>query len=191
MTEYLHLTLAFFRVGMLGFGGGPSSIPLVHKEVVQKYKWMTDEEFSDILALANTLPGPIGTKLPGYIGWNIKGMTGMFISVLSSIVPTILLMIILLTFLSSFQDQPWVQGMTKAVVPVVGVMLATLTWQFFAKAKQGLGWLSSLTLVFASLILMQWLNIHPAILIGVILIVVLVLPVKNSSSIIKKEGEGK
>ncbi len=72
MTDYIQLILAFFRVGMLGFGGGPSSIPLVHKEVVGKYKWMTDEEFSDILALANTLPGPVGTKLPGYIGWKIE-----------------------------------------------------------------------------------------------------------------------
>ncbi len=55
--------LAFFRVGMLGYGGGPASIPLVHKEVVDHYKWMTDEEFGDVLALGNTLPGPIVTKL--------------------------------------------------------------------------------------------------------------------------------
>jgi len=64
----LHIFLAFFRVGMLGYGGGPASIPLVHKEVVDKYKWMNEDDFSDVLALANTLPGPIATKMAGYIG---------------------------------------------------------------------------------------------------------------------------
>lgn len=42
---------------MLGFGGAPSAIPLVHQEVVKKYKWMEDDEFSDVVALANTMPG--------------------------------------------------------------------------------------------------------------------------------------
>lgn len=67
----------FFRVGMLGFGGGPSSIPLVHKEVVEKYKWMNDDEFSDVLALGNALPGPIATKMAGYIGFRVGGFLGM------------------------------------------------------------------------------------------------------------------
>lgn len=187
IKEYLQLIMAFFRVGMLGFGGGPSSIPLIHKEVVKKYKWMTDEEFSDLLALANTLPGPVGTKMPGYIGWQVKGVTGMIISVIVVSLPTILLMIFLLTFLTSFQDKPWVKGMTRAVVPVVGVMLGILTWQFFAKSKQGLGWIISLSLTFLSLILMHWLNIHPAIIIGTILILSLTIPVKTGRFTKKKE----
>ena len=63
--KQVQLFMAFFRVGMLGYGGGPSSIPLVHKEVVEKYKWMNDDEFADVLALRNTLPGPISTKMAG------------------------------------------------------------------------------------------------------------------------------
>ena len=70
MTQW-QLFLAFFRVGMLGYGGGPSSIPLVHQEVVKKYGWMDDDEFADVLALGNTLPGPIATKMAGYIGYRV------------------------------------------------------------------------------------------------------------------------
>ncbi|TCP21648.1 chromate transporter [Scopulibacillus darangshiensis] len=187
MTQYMNLFLAFFRVGMLGFGGGPSSIPLVHKEVVRNYKWMSEEEFSDVLALANTLPGPIGTKLPGYIGWKIKGTLGMLVSVLSSIVPTIFLMVVLLTFLASFQDKPWVRGMTSAVMPVVGVMLATLTWQFVAKARKGLGWTVSLGLAAGSLILMQLLHVHPAILIAALLIFALLKPDRKQDGDLSEE----
>lgn len=163
------LFLSFFRTGMLGYGGGPASIPLVHKEVVTKYKWLSDEDFSDILALANTLPGPINTKMAGYIGYRVAGYLGMLNAILASIIPTIILMIVILTTLSNFKDQPWVQGMTKAVLPVVGVMLAVLTWDFIVKAKQGLGWLAAIILVIVSLFVVEGLNIHPGIVIAILL----------------------
>lgn len=164
------LFLAFFRVGMLGYGGGPSSIPLVHKEVVVNYKWMDDDEFADVLALGNTLPGPIATKMAGYIGYRVAGVLGLINAIIASTIPTIVLMIVLLTSLSSFKSLPWVAGMTKAVVPVVGVMLATLTWDFFKKSKDTLGILYASLLVVASLILLELLNFHPAILIGALLL---------------------
>jgi chromate transporter len=174
MKTQLELFLAFFRVGMLGYGGGPSSIPLVHKEVVDKYKWMDDNEFSDVLALGNTLPGPIATKMAGYIGYRVAGVLGLINAVLATIVPTILLMIVLLTFLSSFKDQPWVMGMTKAVVPVVGVMLAVLTWDFFKKSKDSLGWKIAIGSVVGSFIILELIGLHPAILIGGLLLFALV-----------------
>lgn len=133
---YLNLFIAFFRSGILGYGGGPSSIPLVHKEVVGNFKWMNDEEFGDVLALGNALPGPINTKMAGYIGYRVAGILGMLVAILSSILPTIILMIVLLTSLAQYKDQPWVQGMTKGVLPVVAVMMGVLTWQFFSSSKR-------------------------------------------------------
>ena len=96
MKKHWHIFIAFFRVGMLGFGGGPASIPLIQREVVQKYHWMDDEEFSDILAIANTLPGPVATKLAGYIGYRVSGWIGMLNSLIASVIPTVILLIILL-----------------------------------------------------------------------------------------------
>ncbi|MDN3019568.1 chromate transporter [Neobacillus drentensis] len=172
--KQLDISIAFFRSGILGYGGGPSSIPLVHKEVVERFKWMNDDEFADVLALGNTLPGPINTKMAGYIGYRVGGYLGMINAILSSILPTILLMIILLTSLSSVKDLPWVAGMTKAVVPVVGVMMATLTWDFFKKSYQTLGKIKAGLVVIGSLLLLQVLGIHPGILIAAILIFALV-----------------
>lgn len=134
--KQLHIFYAFFKVGILGYGGGPSSIPLVHKEAVDRYKWLNDDDFGDILALGNTLPGPIATKMAGYIGYRVGGWLGLINAVLATSVPTILLMIVLLTSLTSFKNLGWVQGMTKAVLAVVGVMLAQLTWEFFMNAKK-------------------------------------------------------
>ncbi|MCM3408486.1 chromate transporter [Metabacillus litoralis] len=177
--KHLQLFLAFFRVGMLGYGGGPSSIPLVHKEVVEKYKWMNDDEFADVLALGNTLPGPIATKMAGYIGYRVAGILGLINATLSTILPTIVLMIILLTTISSVKDYPWVQGMTAAVVPVVGVMLATLTWDFFKKSQKSLGWVKALALICGSFLLMELLGLHPAILIGGLLLAAILKRDKN------------
>ncbi|KAB2333355.1 chromate transporter [Cytobacillus depressus] len=183
--KQLQIFIAFFRSGMLGYGGGPSSIPLVHKEVVDTFNWMDSDEFGDILALANALPGPINTKMAGYIGYRVGGVIGMLNAILSSILPSIILLIVLLTTLNAYKDQPWVAGMTKAVVPVVAVMLGTLTWEFVGKSiKSPLGWKWTVAFIITSAILMGLLNVHPAIIILGLLVGALVKKDKN-----KEEGK--
>lgn len=180
--------LAFFRVGILGYGGGPSSIPLVHKEVVERYKWMNSDEFSDVLALGNALPGPINTKMSGYIGYRVGGVLGMITALFATIVPSVILMILLLTVLNAFKDKPWVSGMSKAVVPVVAVLLGKLTWDFVKKSmKSDLGLLWTIVFVIGSLLLLEVLNLHPAILILVLLIGALLKKDSLKDKAMKKE----
>ena len=183
MARQRDIFIAFFRSGIFGFGGGPAAIPLVHKEVVSTFKWMNDDEFSDVLAIGNALPGPINTKMVGYIGYRVGGLLGMLNAIVASIVPTIILMIILLSALKTYKDQPWVAGMTKGVIPVVGVMLAQLTWQFVTKSKQDLGFKLSFLAIVLSLILTEYLNIHPGILIVVVLAYALLKPVKQKQDV--------
>ncbi|MFS0750705.1 chromate transporter [Oceanobacillus sp. 1P07AA] len=185
MKKHWNVFIAFFRVGMLGFGGGPASIPLIQKEVVQKYQWMDDEEFSDILAIANTLPGPVATKLAGYIGYRVSGWIGMLNSLIASVIPTVILLIILLRTLSGISEFDWVKGMTAAVIAVVGMMMAVLTWQFIQKAGKGLGWVLTIIMTIIMFVLLQVVHIHPGIVIAVLLILALALPVKSQD----KEGE--
>lgn len=166
------LFAAFFRVGILGFGGGPSAIPLFHAEAVKKYKWMSDDEFGDTLALANTMPGPIATKMAGYIGYRIGGFTGSIVALVAVVVPTVFMMILLLGALQQFKGVEWVNSMSAAVVPVVGVMLGVMTWDFIKKSGQSLGWARAVFLLALSVLLMEVLHIHPVILIvGVLLLV--------------------
>ncbi|WLD93155.1 chromate transporter [Alkalihalobacillus sp. AL-G] len=169
-NKHISLFAAFFRVGIFGYGGGPSSIPLVHKEVVEQYGWFTDDEFGDLLALGNTLPGPIATKLAGYIGYRVAGIFGLVNAVIATILPSVVAMVALLTTLSAYKDQPWVQGMTNAVIPVVGFMLAQLTWQFMKKSSEGLGWTKAVFLIVLSVVLVEFLGVHPGILIGLLLL---------------------
>ncbi len=164
--KQIDIFIAFFRSGILGFGGGPSAIPLVQREVVLTYKWMNDEEFSDVLALANALPGPINTKMAGYIGWRVGGVFGMLNALFATIIPTVFLMILFLTLLSAHKDKPWVAGMSRAVIPVAGVMMGILTWDFIVKSKATLGWKWTILIVTLSILMLVLLGIHPAILIA-------------------------
>ncbi|EIM07220.1 chromate transporter [Planococcus antarcticus DSM 14505] len=161
---------AFFRVGLLGFGGGPAAIPLFHREAVINYKWMTEDEFGDTLALGNTMPGPIATKMAGYIGYRVNGIIGCLVALAASVVPTVVLMIILLGILQKYKDLEWVNSMSAAVVPVVGVMLAVMTWDFFQKSGKALGIGRAILFTAIAIILLEFLNIHPAIVILGVLI---------------------
>ncbi|MFD1032494.1 chromate transporter [Metaplanococcus flavidus] len=177
--RYSNVFMAFFRSGMLGFGGGPAVIPLLQKEVVEKYHWMNDDEFGDTIALSNTMPGPIATKLAGYIGYRIGGLWGLLVALAASVIPTVLLMVLLLGILQNYKDVPWVQNMSQTVVPVVAVMLGVLTWNFVRQSQKALGWGVAIFLIVTSAFLMEVIGIHPAILIAVLIAVVLVPFIKR------------
>lgn len=186
MASYKGIFMAFFKAGMLGFGGGLSAIPLMHREVVTENGWMDEEEFGDVLALANTLPGPINTKLSGYIGWRLKGFWGMVTGISATIFPTAVLMILLLTVLNAFKDKPWVQGMAQGVIPIAGVMIGVLAWDFVVKSKKSLGWPATLLLIAFSVVIMQVLGIHPAVLIVILIAMALLLPGRKREKQVKK-----
>src|SRR6476619_7094928 len=99
MIIYWKIFLAFFIPGIVGYGGGPSSIPLVENEVVGRYGWLTVSEFSEVLALGNSLPGPIATKMAGYIGYDVAGIPGSLVAIFATVAPSLILMIVLLGFL--------------------------------------------------------------------------------------------
>lgn len=174
---------AFTRIGLLGFGGGPSMIPLVHQEVVKRHSWMTDEEFADVLAIANTLPGPIATKMPGYIGYRVAGVAGCTTAVAAVIVPMIFAMILLLGAFSHYRDVDWIHGMGQAVVPVVMVMLAQLTLDFWNKSRLALGWAISLAMAGVAGGLIYGLGLHPGWVIGALLAVALLRPGQKAKEV--------
>ncbi len=175
--------IAFFRSGLLGFGGGPSAIPMVHKEVVEIYGLMTDEEFTNILAIANTLPGPINTKMAGYIGYRVGGILGLINALSATVLPTAVALILFLTVLREYKDLPFIQGMTHGVVPIVGVMMAVLTWDFLKKSQKSLGWKIGGLIFIVSFIAMIILGVHPGIVIVGLLVLSFILPVGKGGKI--------
>ncbi|WP_198299741.1 chromate transporter [Tumebacillus avium] len=123
------LFIAMTRAGLLGYGGGPSTIPLIRAEVVERYNWLTDQEFTDAIAIANTLPGPIATKLSAFVGFKVAGVFGALSALFGMVAPTAIAVILLLKLLLTFKDSPYLKGLINAVRPVVVVLLLQTAWQ--------------------------------------------------------------
>ncbi|GCL73015.1 chromate transporter [Paenibacillus naphthalenovorans] len=162
VRPYMDLVWAMGRTGILGFGGGPSVIPLIRYEAVTRYRWMEDDEFGEILALANALPGPIATKIAAYLGYRQKGISGAIISVLAHIMPSAVAMIALLSAAQLLSASPIVQGMIAAVTPVIAVMLGVMAYEFAERAVKGLGKPVGFALFLVCFALLQIIDIHPA-----------------------------
>ncbi|RYD01586.1 hypothetical protein N752_28845 [Desulforamulus aquiferis] len=122
------LFVAFAKANIFGFGGGPSVIPLIRHEVVDNYKWLTIEEFTDSLAMGNALPGPIATKMSAYVGYKIAGIAGATSAIIGTVLPTALAMVGLASLYFKYKDAPQMVGALKAVRPVVVALLIQTVW---------------------------------------------------------------
>ncbi|MCI1857381.1 MAG: chromate transporter [Sporolactobacillus sp.] len=169
--KLLQIFLAFFIPGILGYGGGPASIPLIENEVVDHYHWMSVTGFSNVLALGNTLPGPIATKMAGYIGYTEAGIPGSLTAELATVAPSLILLIVLLQLLFRYKDSPKVKRLTLLIRPIIVVMLGMMAWDFFTTAEKASGWLPMILIGGISFVLLQRFRIHPAFVIAGALIV--------------------
>lgn len=159
---YWQIFLAFFIPGIVGYGGGPASIPLIENEVVGRYGWLTVSEFSEMLAMGNALPGPIATKMAGYIGFEQGGILGASIGIFATVAPSLILMIILLGLLYKFKDSPKVKRMTSYIRPTIAVLLGVMTFSFFTTSYEGIGFVQTFILLIVSFILLEKVKLHPA-----------------------------
>ncbi|WP_017812518.1 chromate transporter [Paenibacillus shenyangensis] len=169
-ATYSELSWAMIRTGVLGYGGGPSVMPLFRYEAVTRYHWISDDEFGEILALGNALPGPIATKMAAYLGYRGKGIPGAILAVLAHILPSSIAMIVLLSAVAYLNSSKIIQGMIAAVVPVIAVMLGVMAYEFGEKAVKGLGKTLGIILFVIVFILLQLLNVHAAIVIAAFLV---------------------
>src|SRR5690348_509709 len=110
-NTYYELFIAMLRCGVLGYGGGPATVPLFRYEAVVRYEWVEDNEFGEVLAIANALPGPIATKLAAYLGFRQKAVLGAIVAVLAHITPSCIAMVAFFSIISHFKSSPIISGM--------------------------------------------------------------------------------
>lgn len=165
MTDWIQLFISFFIANILGYGGGPASIPLMYEEVVNQQGWLSDSGFSNMLALGNALPGPIATKIAAFVGYGVSGLGGMVSALAATIVPSAAALIVLVRLLQKHRSSPVVKGMTLLVQPVIAIMMLTLTWQMGKSSTESIGLLQSLVIAAVAFWAMNIRKIHPALVI--------------------------
>lgn len=154
--------IAFFKTGIFGFGGGQAVVPLIQREIVENYSWMSIEEFTDAYALGNSLPGPIATKLAALIGYKTGGVLGVLAALVGTILPSAIAIIVLSTIYYKFKDTKWLSGMMTAVRPVVVMLIASVV---FSMGKASFGSIHTYILAVAAGFLIFFTNVHPVFII--------------------------
>lgn len=124
---WLQLLVGFGRVGLLGFGGGPSLLPLMQAECLGA-GWLTEEQFREGVVAGQALPGPIATKMATYVGWQAGGAIGALAALVGLVAPTAVMMVAATGFVVKHQEHPWVAGALRGARPAVVAMLAYTAW---------------------------------------------------------------
>ena len=161
LHSLMDLAVSWGRVGLFGFGGGSSMVPLMKAECVDTRSWMTDDQFIEALALGNSLPGPIAAKMSVFVGLEVAGWPGASVAFAAVMAPPTALMLALVSVYQRYRDHAAVAGAMSAVKPVV---IALLFWTAFALAPSGVRSWRAGAICVASLLAL-FADVHPAIVI--------------------------
>ncbi len=173
---YLYLFITFFEIGLFGFGGGYGMLSLIQTETVMHHHWLTTAEFTNIVAISQMTPGPIGINSATYCGYaavhnagfnGAMAVLGSVTATFALVLPSLILMILISKLFMKYMDTPVVQNIFTALRPVVVGLLAAATlllmndenfstpkvnpWQF---------WIS-VGLFVATFVGTKWVKINP------------------------------
>ena len=123
MKTLLRMFFTFARIGGFTFGGGYAMLPMLQKEVVEKYKWATNDELLDYYAIGQCTPGVIAVNTATFIGYKLKGIPGAIFATLGVVSPSVVIIGLIAAFVSNFRDLEVVQwafsGIRAAVVALI------------------------------------------------------------------------
>lgn len=107
--QIIKMFLIFFKIGALTIGGGMAMLPVIHKEIVDKRKWMSDEQMLDVFAISQSMPGVIAINASIYVGYHIARLPGALIATFGVVLPSFLSILLILTLLSFVQGNIYVE----------------------------------------------------------------------------------
>ena len=132
---YWHLFSDFFKIGAFTLGGGYAMIPIIESEVVGKRRWLRQEEFLDIIAIAQSCPGVFAINMSVFIGYKLRKLPGALCAALGSALPSFVIILLIAMFFSRFQDNPVVESIFKGIRPAVVALIAAPTFSLAKSAK--------------------------------------------------------
>lgn len=140
MKELVDLFWTFCKIGALTFGGGYAMLPLIQREIVENKKWSTEKEILDYYAVGQCTPGVIAVNTATFIGYKLKGIIGSIIATLGVIFPSIVVILIIASFLQNFSNLSIVQSAFAGIrVAVVALIITTVIKLIKSSIKDYLG----------------------------------------------------
>ncbi len=123
---YVMLFYTFFKIGLFGFGGGYAMVSLIQAEVVSRHAWISAEEFTDIIAVSQMTPGPIGINSATYVGYAATGSVwGAVVASVAVVLPSFILMLAISKLLLKYRESIIVSSLFRVLRPAVVGLLAS------------------------------------------------------------------
>ena len=167
MAVLFQLFLSYLKIGFFGFGGGYAMLSLIHSEVVVRNGWLTNGEFSDIVAISQMTPGPIAINSATYIGYEVAGVMGSVVATVSVCLPALTIMMLITRFFLRLRDNRYVQGVVMGMRPVVvGMIAAAALLLIFPNSADGRSFIDGWSwVIFIGVVLASVKKVNPILLI--------------------------
>lgn len=136
MKRLFDLFSVFFRIGAFTFGGGYAMIPLIQKETVENKKWITDDDILEIVAIAESTPGPIAINAATFVGYKVAGFLGAFFATLGMVVPSFAIILIISYVLRRFSNIKAVQYAFNGIRAGVLALLIKALFTMYKKVRK-------------------------------------------------------
>ena len=167
---YWQLFYTFFKIGLFGFGGGAAMLPLIQFELVEHYGWITSAEFTNMVAVSQMTPGPIGINCATYAGYLASGnILGSFIATIAVVLPSFIIMLLIARFITKFKNNKYVDGAMQGLRPAVVGLIAAATLLLMTEENFGKNYTDYVSWIIfaAAFVSTKWLKIHPILMIVV------------------------
>lgn len=135
MNFYIKSFLIFSRIGVFTIGGGYAMVPLIEAELVDKRKWISKEDFLDLMALAQTVPGIFAVNIAIFIGYKLRKLRGALAMAIGTILPSFLIILAIALFFQQFKSYPAVESIFKGIRPAVVALIAAPTCKMAKTAR--------------------------------------------------------
>lgn len=124
-NTYFQLFTTFFKIGSFTFGGGWAMISIIQREVVEKHHWIRQEDFLDLLAIAQSMPGIFAVNISTVIGDRLKGLKGSMAAALGTILPSFIIILLIAVFLTpdAIKNSPTLSAIFKGIRPAVVALI--------------------------------------------------------------------
>ena len=148
----------FFKIGIFTLGGGYAMIPLIEEEVVNKKRWVSKEEFLDLIAIAQSCPGVFAINIAIFIGYKLRKIRGALATALGTALPSFLIILLIAMFFHRFQDNPVVASIFRGIRPAVVALIAVPTFNLAKSAN--ISWINC-WIPIASALLIWLMGVSP------------------------------
>lgn len=135
MSFYLQAFITFFKIGLFTIGGGYAMIPLIQSEIVEKKRWISQNDFIDLMAISQSIPGIFAVNIAIFIGYKLRKLRGALAMAIGTVLPSFIIILTIALFFQQFKNYDVVQRIFKGIRPGVVALIAAPTFNMAKSAK--------------------------------------------------------